>query len=146
MTALGAIKQQWHKSDYADRLAKHLAQQKSLKRYFSAMVEMNKLADLIAALSFREQDWRFQQEEISDDALFLALFDCFQLLFVKLLQGLEMQQEEYVILVLARHYAEEMQKAELTPELVKQSSALLKAFEQGNQLRVQRQRAARNMC
>lgn len=106
MTFIRALGGQWQKSEFAHQLALFIVKDNSVHHYFSGATNHITVANLIAAISYQEQDPRFAKTvEINPSLLVSVLFDCFHLLFIKAVQLESLSQAEHIIMQLAKHYA-----------------------------------------
>ncbi|WP_412501742.1 hypothetical protein [Shewanella chilikensis] len=148
MSFVHAVGEQWKKAEYAYQLATFIKQDTRVQTLFVGATDVETVCHVIAALMDEHHRFKNQGVELNSLQVFLALFDCFLLLFVKEIQGGELSQAEQLILTLTRHYAVNLIKDELDEldEGVKvKSERVIIASQQLDELRRKKRNLRSNM-
>jgi len=117
MSVIKAFGQQHTKAEFAYLLQGFLSLDNKVCELFGGATDMTTVVNLIAALSYRENDERFTVTPLDTERVFSVLFDGFHLLFIKEVQHGSLNQAEHLILRLTQYYA-----AKLEPEFVSQQA------------------------
>jgi len=116
MSVIKAVGQQHTKSEFAYLLQGYLNQSAEVCELFTGATNMTTVVNLIAALSYRENDERFFVTSLDTELVFSVLFDGFHLLFIKEVQHGSLNQAEHLILRLTQYYAVKLE-ADFVSEL-----------------------------
>ncbi|MEC4728736.1 hypothetical protein HWQ46_24800 [Shewanella sp. D64] len=145
MSVIRAVGEQWEKAQFADQLVIFFRQDPKILDLFIGATNIGTVAHVIAALM--HDSHRLKAVELDVVQVFLALFDGFLLLFVKEVQGGELNQAEQLVLTLSRHYAEQLNCDEFYPdsEVRIKSERLLFASRQLDDVRRQKRTLGSNM-
>ncbi|MGI2172367.1 hypothetical protein ACROAE_19640 [Shewanella sp. MF05960] len=105
MSFIKAVRDQWHKSAFADKIANILKSDTDVCQLFVGATSMTTVANLIAAMSYNEQDSQYQDGQITDAVMLTILFDGFHLLMFKNIEHGNLSQAEHLIIELANMWA-----------------------------------------
>ncbi len=144
MSFISAVGEQWHKSAFAEKIAKQLKQDSQVCQLFVGATNITTVANLIAAMAYSEQDSEHQDADFTDAVMLAILFDCFRLLIVKQAEHDNLNQAEHLIIQLAKLYAN---KTDLPQDdaLVQIQGYINKLGQQLDELQTQRRQQHRSM-
>lgn len=117
MSVIKAFGLQHTKAEFAYLLQGFLSLDNKVCELFGGATDMTTVVNLIAALSYRENDERFTVTPLDTERVFSVLFDGFHLLFIKEVLHGSLNQAEHLILRLTQYYA-----AKLEPEFVSEQA------------------------
>ncbi|WP_394148220.1 hypothetical protein [Shewanella atlantica] len=150
MTFIKALGEQWNKGKLAQQLEQALLQEAEIHSLFIGATTVTTVANLIAAIGFREPDTQDQDRPLTHEFMLTILFDCFRLLMIKQIEHDNLTQAEHLIIQLAKIWAakelEERPDSELSPTPYRElQQQILNLTEQLDELNRQRRLQKRNM-
>lgn len=145
MSVIHAVSEQWKKAEYAELLATFLGRDLRVQGLFAGATDVETVGNVIAALMDEHNRVQSPGVELGSSQVFLALFDCFLLLFVKEVQDSDLTQAEQLILTLSRHYAEDNVKDELNEGVKLKAERVIVASQQLDELRRKKRNQSSNM-
>ncbi|WP_076413432.1 hypothetical protein [Shewanella sp. UCD-KL12] len=145
MGVIAAVGTQWEKAEFAKHLREFFAEDLELRELFSGATNIETLTHVIAALIEDKEKLQLVKNNLHSESVFLLLFDCYLLLFIKELEHGGLSQAEHLTIQVSRRYAQTMQKESSDPKVLNMAERLILSAKQLDSLHLGRRSSQRNM-
>ena len=106
MSVIRSVAQQWNKADFAQQLQNYFAQDKAIDELFVGATSCSTVCSLIAAMIELPQKSKNEHYSMDKEQVFVTLYQCFLLLFIKELEHNNLTQAEQLIMSLTVNFAQ----------------------------------------
>ncbi len=144
MGVIAAVGTQWEKAEFAKHLREFFAEDLELRELFSGATNIETLTHVMAAL-IEDRDKLKVNNNLNSESVFLLLFDCYLLLFIKELEHGGLSQAEHLIIQISRQYAQSIPKESCNPNILNMAERLNQSAKQLDSLYLGRRASHRNM-
>lgn len=145
MGVIYAVGAQWEKAEFAKHLREYFVKDNQLRDMFSGATNIETLTHVMVALINDREKIQAVKDNLNDESVFLILFDCYLLLFIKELEHGGLSQAEHLIIQISRRYAESAKKNICNSIICNMAERLLQSAKQLDSLYLDRRGDQRNM-
>ena len=145
MGVLYAVGAQWEKAEFAKQLREYFVKDNQLRDLFSGATNIETLTHVMVALIDDREKIQAVKNNLDAESVFLILFDCYLLLFIRDLEHGGLSQAEHLIIQISRRYAESAKKNICNLTVYNMAERLLQSAKQLDSLYLDRRGEQRNM-